>query len=135
MAYFSRWESYRLWEPAATGAFKSEELLQLQEEAVTAAEQCPQQQQHHLAWFCPSHMSFATVITHTIQLIRKLSRLRRAARRLTCRGTPSTSGSPISDCFTFSIKIGLTPICILSATAPSAHQCIGYRLQKRYLPI
>ena len=34
-----------------------------------------------------SCMSFATVITHTIQLQRKLSCLRRAARRLTCRGT------------------------------------------------
>ena len=34
-----------------------------------------------------SCMSFATVITHIIQLQRKLSCLRRAARRLTCRGT------------------------------------------------
>ena len=44
-------------------------LTQMQEEVVTAADHRPQQQQHHLARLCPSHVS-----------VLQLSRLRRATR-------------------------------------------------------
>ena len=50
-----------------TGAYKSEGLLpqlQLQEEAVTAPEHLPQQQQHHLAWLCPSNVSVLQQSSH-----------------------------------------------------------------------
>ena len=39
-------------------------LLQLQEEAVTAPEHLPQQQQHHLAWLCPSNVSVLQQSSH-----------------------------------------------------------------------
>ena len=51
-----------------TGAYKSEGLLQLQEEAVTAPEHLPQQQQRHLLLmyqFCSSHCTYNTVAKDT----------------------------------------------------------------------